>query len=192
MSESKKLLIGFAVVGAICCCMAVGAFWGMSAFGKQVGSLATGSDPTAVAEMRNKIVDFDQPPGYQPGVMSMVIYDVIYLMPVDSSDDPMIMLMQYNATTSANREQIERSLRQSAERQGPQPGVSMRVVDSFETVIRGETVTVSVSEGGGQNLAVRQWITVFDGNNGLVLLMIQGPVASWDDEMVETFIKSIR
>lgn len=192
MSESKKLIIAFAVVGAICCCMAAGTFWGMNALGEKIGNMPQGDDPTVVASMRDKIVDFDLPSGYQPGVMSLVIYDVVYLTPVDPDDGPIIMLMQYNATTSLNREQMERTLRQAGEQQGPQSGVPMQVVDSFETVIRGQTVTVTVSEGGGQGSAMRQWVTVFDGNDGLVLLLIQGPVYAWDDEMVETFIKSIR
>lgn len=191
MNESKMLLIGFVIVGMICCCMAGISFWGFRQFEKQVENISNGGDPDAVAKMQEKIVDFDVPPGYQPLAMSMVIYDMVYLTPSDSSE-PMIILMQYNTVTATSREQMERSLRQAAEQQGAQPGVAMEVVDSFETVIRGETVTVNVSEGNTSGFSLRQWMTVFEGNNGLVLMMIQGPVEGWNDQLVETFIKSIK
>lgn len=189
MSESRKLLIGFAVVGVICCCMAGVSFWGLSRLGSQMQDL-TGGDPTAIARVQEKIADFETPPGYRPMAMNLFLYDTLYLMP-ESDAGPTIMMMQYNAFGSGNREQIEQGLRQAAEQQSSQPGLSMRVVDSFETEIRGETVTVTVSEGGTQGFVMRQWITLFDGNNGLVILMVQGPVETWDDRMLEDFIASI-
>ncbi len=190
MKESKKLLIGFAVVGAICLCMVGIGFFGLREFGKRVGNMASG-DPTAVAQMQEKIADFDLPPGYKATGMPLVIYDAIMLIPEQSSG-PMIMLMQYNGVTSGNREEIEQGLRQAAEQQSQQSGTSMQVVDSFETVVRGETVTVTVSEGSNQGLAMRQWITIFDGNNGPVIFMAQGIAEYWDDQMVKDFLQSIR
>ena len=68
----------------------------------------------------------------------------------------------------------------------------MEVVDSFETEIRGDTVTVTVSEGGFQGIVIRQWLTLFDGNNGLVILLVQGPAETWDDAMLKEFIASIK
>jgi len=154
MSESKKLLIGFGIVGVLCCCMAGIGYWGLREFGNRVENMANG-DPTAVAQIQGKIADFDVPPGYRTMGLSMFIYDVISLVPDESSGGPMIMLMQYSGTTSANREQIEQSLREAAQQQGQRSGVSMQVVDSFETVIRGDTVTVTVSEGSAQGLVMR-------------------------------------
>lgn len=189
MSESKKLWIGFAVVGIICCCMAGVGFWGVGRLGNQMQN-QSGSDPTAIARMREKIADFETPPGYRSMALSMFIYDTLYLMP-ESAVGPTITLMQYNSISSASREQIEQGLRQAAEQQYSQPGLSMEVVDSFETVIRGDTVTVTVSEGGFQGIVIRQWLTLFDGNNGLVIMLVQGPAETWDDQVLEKFIESI-
>lgn len=190
MSESRKLLIGFAVVGAICFCMAGIGFFGLREFGKRFESMANG-DPTAVAQMREKIADFDVPPGYRTTGMPMVIYDAIMLMPEQTSG-PMIILMQYSGVTTASREEMEQSLRQAAEQQSRQSGTPMQVVDSFETVIRGETVTVTVSEGSTQGLVLRQWITIFEGNNGLVIFMAQGIAQQWDEQLLNDFLQSIR
>jgi hypothetical protein len=191
MSESRKLLIGFAVVGVICCCLAGIALWGMSRIGNQVQNIAD-SDPTAIAQIQGKIAEFDIPPGYQPAAFSMLIYDTVVLNPTVPDGRPTIILMQYNTIGNVSREQMEQSLRQAAEQQSSQPGLSMQVVDSFETVIRGETATVTVSEGGTEGFTLRQWMTLFDSNNGLVILLAQGAVETWDDRMLEEFIASIK
>lgn len=191
MSESKKLLIGFLMVGLICCCLAGAAFLVFRNFGKNFESMANG-DPTQLAKVEDKIVGFDVPPGYTPIALSMFVYDMVYLTPVEDKDGSLIMLMQFNGPTAGNPEQMEEQFRKVAEQQNDKPGMSLSVVDSFEEVIRGQTVTVTVSEGNYQGITMRQWITFFQGNNGIVYLLIQGPVEGWDEELVDDFIKSIR
>jgi len=192
MSESKKLLIAFAVVGVICICIAGVSFVAFRSFGKGIEKAVSG-DPTSVAKAQEKIAEFDVPPGYEPVTMSIFVYDMVYLTPAeDSGTDPMIMLMQYSKFTSGDPEQMAEQLKQAAEQQTDQPGLSMEVVDTFEETIRGQTVPVTVSESSYQGFIMRQWITYFQGNNGLVILMIQGPAGTWDDQLVDDFIKSIK
>ena len=191
MSESKKLLIGFAVVGVICVCIAGISFLGLRTLGNRFEDMTNG-EPTSVARAQEKIAEFDIPPGYEPMALSMFVYDMISLTPIDSENDPMIMLMQFNKSTSGDPEQMEKQLKQAAEQQSGRPGMSMQVVDTFEEVIRGETVTVTVSEANYQGFIMRQWMTVFQGNKGPVILMIQGPTRTWDDQLVDDFIKSIK
>lgn len=190
MSESRILLIAFGVLGVICCCMAGTVFWSMGRLGNQMQNMAEGN-PTSIAQVKEKIAEFEPPPGYRPMAMNLIVYDALYLMP-DSSSGPTIMLMQYRMLGSADREQLEQGLRQAAEQQNSQPGLSMKVVDSFETEIRGDMVTVTVSEGTFQGFIMRQWITIFEGNNGPVVMMVQGPAEMWDDAMLVDFIASIK
>jgi len=191
MSESKKLLIGFAIVGMICMCIAGVTFLGFRTLGNRFEDMANG-EPTSVARAQEKIAEFDIPPGYEPMAMSMFVYDMIYLTPSDSEYDPMIMLMQFSRATAGDPEQMAEQLRQAAEQQTDQPGLSMEMVDSFEEVIRGQTVTVTVSEASYQGFTMRQWVTIFQGNKGPVILMIQGIAETWDEQLVDDFIKSIR
>ena len=191
MSESKKLLIGFAIVGVICICIAGVTFFGFRILGSRFEDMANG-EPTSVARAQEKIAEFDIPPGYEPMAMSMFVYDMIYLTPADSEYDPMIMLMQFSRATAGDPEQMAEQLRQAAEQQTDQPGLSMEMVDSFEEVIRGQTVTVTVSEASYQGFTMRQWVTIFQGNKGPVILMIQGIAETWDEQLVDDFIKSIR
>ena len=190
MSESKKLWIGLGVVLVLCCCTAGMAYFGLRQFGKGIQNAANG-DPTSVAQIQVQIAGFDIPPGYQPFAMHIFNYDMVTLAPENSGGGMMIMLIQLHGLGAASREQTELQLRQIAAQQNSQPGTSMQVVDTHEEVIRGETVTVTVSEGQYESLTMRQWTTIFAGNKGPTMLMVQGAVESWDDQLLEDFIKSI-
>jgi len=192
MSEAKKILIGFAVVGSLCICVAAATFFIFKEFGNRTKNLVS-SDPTSIAKIQEKISEFDIPPGYAPTAMNMLIYDVVTLSPDTASQrGPIIMLMQHNGILSGNSAQVEQQMRLSAEQQSSQPGTSFQVVDSFDQEIRGQTVTVTVSEGEYENYTMRKWVTIFKGNQGPTLLMITGSVESWDDELVKDFIESMR
>ena len=189
--EPKILAIAFAVIGVICCCMGGFGIWGVNQMGNRMEDLSN-NDPTAIAQVQDKIASFDVPPGYDVNGFSMLIYDTLYLASQPPDGRPSITLMQYNnGFASVNRQQMEQSLRQSAEQQNSQRGLSMQVVENFETIIREETVTVTVSEGSFEGYVIRQWMTLFDGNNGLVIMLAQGPVETWDDQLLEEFLASI-
>jgi hypothetical protein len=190
MKESKKLMIGFGIVGVLCLCAAGVAYFAFRQFSERVNNFVEG-DPTSIAKSQEEIAKFDVPPGYKPMAMSFLNYSMVSLFPEDISSGVSIMMIQYTGMTAASQEQIEEQLRQTAEQQSSQPGVSMNVVDTYEEVIRGETVTVTVSEGNYENFIMRQWMTIFTGNKGPTILMIQGPTFLWDDQFVKDFIGSI-
>jgi hypothetical protein len=185
MSESRKLLIGFALVGILCCGISAVTLLLFREVGNRAEDMISG-EPTSMAEIRERIVDFDAPPGYETKAMSMFIYDMVILEP-DRSNGSVIMLMQYNMLMSASPAQMEEQLRQGAQQQGGQTG-ALHYVETIEREIRGETVEITVSEGSG----MRQWLAVFEGKKGMTLLMVQGPVESWDDELLDDFIASIK
>jgi hypothetical protein len=186
MSESRKLLIGFAIVGMLCCGVSLVTMLVFREMGNRAERMFSG-EPTTVAEIRERMVDFETPAGYEATTMSMFIYDMVILEP-DRSNGSMIMLMQYNSLISGSPAQMEEQLRQSAQQQGNQAGTPMHYVETLEKEIRGETVQITVSEGSG----MRQWLAVFEGKKGITLLMVQGPVEGWDDQLLDDFIASIK
>lgn len=190
MSESKKLMIGFGVIAVICCCAAGSTYFAFNQFGRKMENIVN-ADPTTIARAQDNIAEFEVPPGYTPMVMSLLGYDMINLMPETSNSGMTIMLMQYNGMVSGSPEQMEEQLRREAERQNSQPGASMQVVEIREESIRGQTVTVTISESSFQNFTMRQWTTVFQGNQGPTILIVQGPVEYWDDQLLNDFIESI-
>ena len=191
MNESKKLLIGFGVVLVLCCCTAGVSYFALREFGSRMKNAVNG-DPTSFARIQAEIAEFDVPPGYKPLAINMFNYDMVTLTPDSSSSGMTIVLMQYTGLISGNSGQIEEQLRKVVAQQNNQPGASMHVVDTQERVIREKTVTVTISEGQYQTFTMRQWSTVFDGNKGPTILMIQGSAETWDQQLLNDFIKLIK
>jgi len=147
-----------------------------------------------VSAVSDKIAQYDMPPGYKAQMsMSLFVYDMVMIGPSQTgSGNMMIMLMQFNSGADLDQAQMEEQMRQAFQQQGGQPGMQMKVVETREETIRGEQVTVTISEGGSQGVTIRQWVTVFKGNSGPTVLMIQGSTSDWDDELILNFIHSIR
>ena len=125
--------------------------------------------------------------------MSLFVYDLVVIGSSQTgSSSMMIMLMQFNNGAGLDQAQMEEQMGQAFEQQGGQPGMQMKVVETREETIRGEQVIVTISEGASQGITLRQWITVFKGNGGPTMLMIQGTTSDWDEELILNFIHSIR
>ncbi len=192
-NEKRNLLIGCAVVAALCLCAAVVSFFALRMLGSRMLS-GVRTDPTGVAEVRHRIADFDVPPGYtQTMGMSFLYYDTVMLAPgTSSSRDMVIILMQFSGGDLGGPEQMEEQVRRAMEQQYQQPGAPMSVVETRQETIRGEKVQVTIREGTSQGITLRQWTTVFKGNAGPTVIMIQGSTGNWDDQLIEDFIRSIR
>jgi hypothetical protein len=188
MSESKKLLIGFGVIGMICVCVMGVIYISAQRMGRQMENISN-SEPTSVAKVQEKIAKFDIPDGYKAVGMSVLGYDTINLVPENSYRSTSIIFMQYNGLIT-NRAQMEEQLRRMGQQQSGIEGASS-AVETYEETIRGETVNVTVTDTSFESMAIRQWVTIFEGNEGPTLLMIQGRASEWDDQFVQDFIDSI-
>ena len=186
---NRNLLIGIAAVGALCLCAAVAGFFVVREFGTRV-TQSFKTDPTDVAKISGKIAQFDIPAGYKTSMaISLLNYDTVILAPSNGQTDEMIMLMQMDGVTAPDPAQMQRTL----EQQSGQSGNNMKVVDSYVTTIRGEKTTVNVQESdSSQGYVLRQLIAIFKGNNGAAILMIQGNKNTWDQNLADQFIASIR
>jgi hypothetical protein len=69
----------------------------------------------------------------------------------------------------------------------------MVVVDEIPATIMGQPVTLVVSEGRNHDGQLyRQVDGMFEGKGGQALVVISGPVQTWDQTVVDEFIASIR
>lgn len=189
ISEAKWMMIAFAAIILICACMIGGTYLSGRIVTERMGNMING-EPTSLAEMRERIVEFDVPPGYKVSAAPMIVYDMLMIEP-DEASGPMIVLMQYATLDEDDEEAVKAGMRQAAESQNSQ-GISFKEVDSFDTNIRGELSTVIVSEGNYKNFVMRRWMTIFHGNQGPVILMIQGSAYDWNEDLAMDFIRSIR
>lgn len=194
--SKKQLIILISVLLLICLCITGAVVGGVAYFGKNVGdSLKNGADPARVKEVADLIANFDTPVGYKAVAMDLLIYKMLIFTP--EADDvvgkPLIMLMQFSQNSGLSQEEMVEQMQRSFSQQSGQGTTQMRVVEEKTVNIRGEDVpaTILESEGDG-SLKMRQFIAIFEGNNGIVALMVQGSVSGWDEELVEDFISSIR
>jgi hypothetical protein len=189
VNQNRKWLIGIGVVAALCLCAGAVVVLLLRAASQRLAQ-SVSADPTTVTEMSRRIAEFDVPPGYTAGMaMSILVYDVVSLVPdPDSRYDTVILLMQYTGPGMADPEEMQ----QVMEQQVGQSQSSMTVVETRRDTIRGQEVVISVSEGTAEGYTMRQWLTVFEGNAGPTMLMIQGTTFRWDEELVTDFIHSIR
>jgi hypothetical protein len=192
-NKSRNIWIAVGVVSALCLVACVIAYFVLRQVGSQVGE-AFNTDPAKVAAVSDKIAEYDLPPGYTAQMsMSIMMYDLVMIGPSQSSSNSMmIMLMQFNGNVGMSQEQMQEQVRQSFEQQSGQRGAQMTVVETRQDTIRGEQVTISISEGGSAGVKMRQLMTVFTGNGGPTVLMIQGPITDWDEDLITDFIHSIR
>lgn len=205
MNNKRKWLVPIGIVGALCLCAGVVAALvfgvGISQFTHSIKT-----DPTSVAATSQRIADFDVPAGYKIAVaMSFLSYDMVTIVPdtyysgtpSNNAGTPLnngmfIMLMQFSSGLT-DPAQMQQQMQRSLQQQSGQRGINMTVTRTYQTTIRGQKTTVTVSDSdAGQGLTLRQLITVFQGKHGAVMLMMQGSSETWDQSLADGFMASIR
>ena len=193
-NKNKWIWIGLGVALLFCCGAVLVAALVFQQAGKKIQE-GMKTDPEAAAEAAHKIADYDLPEGYQEKMaMEILVYSFAMIGPEYSTTNltgPVFMLAQFKA--GVNQEQMEEQLRQSFEQQAGNRGLSMSLVKVEDKTIRGEETQVATYEGTDENgLVIRQVITSFPGKDGTAMLMIMGSAEAWDQDIVDTFIESIR
>jgi hypothetical protein len=192
----KQLFILIGVLAFACLCVAGLSFAGMAYVGNNFGeAVKKANDPANAQKVASSIVDYTTPPDYKQIAMDMFVYKYVMLVPdpeIHSSSGPMVMLMAYPPNSNLNEKQMQEQLQRTFANQSGQ-NTPMHVVETRSVSIRGKQEQVTVLEGDKSNsYIIRQWLTVFQGKNGLVMLMIQGTSSEWDDQLINDFIASIK
>jgi len=191
----KQLLMLIGGLAVICLCVAGIGTLGVVYMGRSFSqAIGNADDPASVQKVAGQIADYSAPEGYKQIAMDLIIYKYVMLMPdpAGSASGPFMMMMAYPANSNLSDKQMQEQMQRSFSQQTGQ-NVPMSVVETKTISIRGQDKDVTVLEGeakGGSRL--RQWVTIFKGKNGPVLLMIQGEIETWDDSMVTTFVESIK
>jgi hypothetical protein len=191
MNNTQKWLLGIGIVGVLCIGACGVAFLVLRQAGTQLGQ-SIKSDPTGVAQVGSRIADFDLPPGYVQGSgMSILMYDFVMYQPAENSDGMAIVLMQFRTGTAYSTEQMQKAMQQQSGR----GSVSMKVVSTYQTPIRGQASTVVIQDSSTTDqtgFVLRELMTSFQGKGGFVMLMMSGPKDTWDQNTADQFIASIR
>jgi len=192
MSRGLKIVLVLIAIALFLCCVAG---LGATLLGTRLAGRAIITNPDRVQAVGNQVADYDVPPGYEEMfAMNMLGMNLVAIGPSSPTTDyTMIMLMQFPAGMDVSRQQMERQVEQALARQIGLRSADMTSVGKEETVIKGAPVTLTVREGTtDRDERIRQLTGLFDGKSGPTMLMITGDVNTWDQEMVDEFIASIR
>ena len=143
----------------------------------------------SVDEAGATIADFDLPAGYTfEFSTSMLGYTVAaYKGPNGPSHLYLIQSEQ-----ASDGDELAKMLVQLVPGAGG-PDSDMTVIENRPATIRGQDVTLIVSEGfNSENVPYRQVTAAFDGKGGPALLVFSETLGAWDQETVDKFLASIR
>jgi hypothetical protein len=197
MSRNTTIALGI-IAGLVflCICVGVIAYVALNRAGQVVGEAVEGAiadDPAKVAQIAQGIVEYKLPPGYREQFgMSFFGFDMVAFGPAESTDQ-MIMLMQFPESAGLDQAEMEQQMKQSLQQQRGRQDIPMQEVDQVQRTIRDQAVTLTISEGtNSEGTVMRQMSGVFQGEKGVVLLMMMGQKQTWDQQAIDAFIASLR
>ncbi|MEO8356657.1 MAG: hypothetical protein ABI621_12135 [Chloroflexota bacterium] len=135
------------------------------------------------------IADFDLPADYRPEFSaSLEGYTFVSYNPADNHSH--LYLIQSEKESDGER------LASAVEQIAPgsyDPQTRMTIIETRPVTVRGQEVTLVISEGDTSEGEIYRQVTVaFQGKGGPALLVLSEPVTSWDQDKVDAFIASIQ
>jgi len=201
MSRNQKILIG--VIGGLvlaCLCLLLGGGLAFQVVAPLIGEELVIDDPGEVAALSATMLDYELPPGYRNEMGFEILANKMLLVaPEDLAEEnagPIIMIVQVPKDLEIDQDEIRLQVQRSLQR-GLRMGnfdLDLELVDKQTATIRGQPVELFIYEGADrEGTPVRQVVSqLFEGKSGLVMLLIMGPEAGWDQAEVEAFLQSIR
>jgi hypothetical protein len=147
------------------------------------------TDTDKVVSVAAEIADFDLPAGYQPEFSaSLEGYILVSYNPGDGHSH--LYLIQ------SEKESDGEKLVSMVEQIAPgsyDPQTRMTIIETRPVTVREQEVTLVISEGvTSEGETYRQVMAAFQGKGGPALLVLSGPVTSWNQQSVDAFIASIQ
>jgi hypothetical protein len=151
------------------------------------------TDPQLTAQAAHQMVDYDLPPSYNElKVLTVQDRDAAVIISHRERPGDLIYigtLMEGILGVEEWRVRYEENLSQEVGGRR----YNTQVVGTQETTVRGQPVTLRLLKGTDENgRAVRQVVCGFTGKSGDLLLAIVASQETWDQTMVDSFLKSIR
>ncbi len=203
MTKDLKIALAVIAVAALVCIPATIAMYTLggpllsrlSALGTSIypGTFSQGTytdDRAQAARIGHSIVDYELPAGYvEQGAVDAYGYRMVTIGPHEGRDRGMtIMLMQQPPTAGMGQDEMLA--------QDDDPEMNMSIVGTRQVTLRGQAVTLTISESAkdeSQGEALRQVTGTFRGKGSAsVMLMAMGMANQWDDAVFDAFIASIR
>ncbi len=192
MSRNTKIVIGIAgSLLLLCACAGFIALGALGSLGMTVARNVSTS-PVKVQELAGNIADFQLPANYSAEAsFALGGYSFVSYAPGDGHSH--IQMVQAPASVQVDQTTLEQYAQQANPNVRRDRYSQVRTVGQTQATIRGQTVTLVISEGTNRDGELYRTMTgVFQGKGGPTLLSVESPVSTWDQAEVDSFIASIR
>ena len=192
MSRNTKIVLGIvAAVLLMCVCVCAVGFLALQSMGQFLVQ-STVTQPGEVAAIGDSIVTYELPPGYSEQ-FGMQLFGFSVVAFADEAEDSLILLMQFPEFAGLDQAQMETQLREAIQEQTQTGDLDLQRIDQETVTIRDQEVVLAISEGTDEEgNEIRQITGVFEGRSGPTLLMILGPMDTWDQGAINAFLNSLR
>lgn len=189
-NTTKIVIIVVAILAGLCLVSCIAGVLIFGVLGQRI-SQGIEADPQEVSEKSAEIAEFDLPPGFEPA-SSFHLLGVSAIVYQTADTSAAIVLLQIPVDGDLNDANI-RQLQEQMESQYGQRLSNLKIIDQYETTIRGEPGQVVVQEGTSENgETYRQMAVIFQGQGGLAMLSAFGPASTWDQAAYDQMVESIR
>lgn len=150
--------------------------------------------PEEVKAVARGIASYALPANYQERLALKLPNATCVTITGSEHSDQLIMLLQFNSGQDVDQATMELALEQAMQQQqSRRPDQDMQVVGHSTVTIRGEEVTLTISESASStDQRARMVSGTFQGKGGPAFLMIAGSVDTWNQAEIDEFIASIR
>ena len=150
-------------------------------------------NPQLAAETSHSIIDYDLPDGYEEQQVLM-IQDAPRAVIISHRDRPgdLIALLPIPSGIIKN-ESWRTKYEEHNSRDVGKYRYDTQTIDNQSVIIRGQTVNLRTLEGTDQNgVTIRQQVCLFESKTGELMLIFVASRSTWDQELVDMFIQSVR
>jgi hypothetical protein len=194
MSKGAKILLALLIVILlVCICACAGAYIFQQRGGFDMLTNPMVNDEQTAQDVGEKMFQYSVPAGYtEDSSMDMGIMSIVMLTP--STNDPIIMLVRLPGLLAMDPSTFQDQMQQQMQEQFGN-GSTMEVVGTGTVTVRGEEVNLTYFEGTSteNQFVLRMMVSDFiKGDNGQVMVMAMGEKTSWNQTLVENFLKSIQ
>lgn len=154
-----------------------------------VPRVAINSNSEKVSSAASGIADFDLPAGYVPEFTANLMgYTVAAYNPGDGHSHLYLIQSEKEEDSEKLAEMLANLVPGSKD-----TNTRMTVIENRAVTIRGQAVTLVVSDGvNSDGESYRQITAAFQGKGGPALLVLSEPTERWDQSTVDAFIASIK
>ena len=193
MSRNTKIILAIvAGLSFICCIGAATVIYLFPRVASNIGEESFVSTEEKAAEIGASIIDYELPPGFSEATGMDFLGMRMVLISSSNRSGMMITLTQLPSSFGTNEEEFRRQAETLFEEQSGQRNTDLTAVESQTVTINGAPAILTTYQGSNGGTEIRQVSGFFEGNDGKVaMLMVSGPVGSWNQEAFDTFIKSL-